>query len=516
MLTHYYTLMSEVAPVTLEELFEQRELNPQRIRKILAEYPDTPEKTVLLAHLDWRAGKIEEVLGALQNIELLLPRNVWLGRALLIKANMMHETGLDEIACELHKQVMQIFKETDAKSDYAICQHDYAIAIQSSDPFEAVRIFKKCFEVAKSFNMPHFEMAILYNLVCGLEACQKMEEVRDVIQQLLQYSSEHWPALRYIVLVKAYEDAERYGHKEEMSLFLEELRRRPQNIPPAIQLSVERLEGIIELQNNRPEDCIERLEKTFPIEQQEQLLMVLDLLCQAQEQAGQLKEALVTARKMTNIWKDLSLSQQNKRAQVMKALHKTEKTVQQEAKRVISLEAALVELRDLNKRITEMSITDGLTKLKNRQYLNENGQKYTHGASLDKPAHIALMDIDGFKRINDTQGHAIGDKVLQILARELKLFFPTTDLCARYGGEEFILVRCAEEAHKNQLLPELKSFLRFLTKINWPRQLKVTLSIGMALSSNDNLEEALNKADMNMYVAKRAGGNQIYADWLDE
>src|SRR5205823_13333933 len=108
------------------------------------------------------------------------------------------------------------------------------------------------------------------------------------------------------------------------------------------------------------------------------------------------------------------------------------------AKRIIDLQKELVES---NRRLELLSITDGLTKLHNhRHFQDELARAFEESQRYNRPLSLAIVDLDFFKKVNDTYGHAVGDEVLKAVSRIFQESIRSTDLAARYGGEEFTVM----------------------------------------------------------------------------
>jgi diguanylate cyclase (GGDEF)-like protein len=170
------------------------------------------------------------------------------------------------------------------------------------------------------------------------------------------------------------------------------------------------------------------------------------------------------------------------------------------------------------KRLQFQAFHDGLSKLPNRRALT----RHASGIIVDrKSASVALVDLDGFKTVNDTHGHAVGDALIKMISALLAECLPEGFFLARLGGDEFAILAGGENS-----FDRMKSVAKeVLAKINTPfvdndRWLRITASIGLAVLSEEegNSLELLRRADVAMYAAKRAGKNRIiiYHDDFDK
>jgi two-component system cell cycle response regulator len=166
-----------------------------------------------------------------------------------------------------------------------------------------------------------------------------------------------------------------------------------------------------------------------------------------------------------------------------------------------------------HKRLLREALTDALTQLPNRRHgLDFLASEWTFAQSNGLPMACLLMDIDHFKRINDSYGHAAGDAVLRQLADLLKRASRVEDLVFRYGGEEFAAVLPNASARAAvQIADRIRALVERYTFL-WDQQsIPVTLSIGVAnLSSAEKDSQALiEAADAALYQAKRSGRNRV-------
>ena len=161
----------------------------------------------------------------------------------------------------------------------------------------------------------------------------------------------------------------------------------------------------------------------------------------------------------------------------------------------------------------EQSIRDALTASYNRRYLD---QRLLEVVELQGGGDfaVALVDLDWFKRVNDTFGHQVGDRVLQQVVELLQVGLPDGAFCARYGGEEFVLILPGLEGDAAWAVAEAARAR--VEQYPWStivRGLRVTVSIGVAhqpaTSGIANPDQQLRHADGLLYTAKQSGRNSV-------
>ncbi len=164
-------------------------------------------------------------------------------------------------------------------------------------------------------------------------------------------------------------------------------------------------------------------------------------------------------------------------------------------------------------RLLEFAMRDPLTGLSNRRALTVRIEQAMQ--SVDTRLALLLIDLDGFKPINDAYGHAVGDEVLCEVARRLTVLTRSVDTVARIGGDEFVLLIKLETLHQtNQWLAEFAT--RIMRSLEAPyligdMQLQISASIGVAQGSPvaPNAVELIRRADTAMYDAKRGGKARV-------
>lgn len=170
-------------------------------------------------------------------------------------------------------------------------------------------------------------------------------------------------------------------------------------------------------------------------------------------------------------------------------------------------EAANRALSQANAELARLAMTDDLTGLWNRRHALQRGEEEIRRAQrTDEPVSVLLIDLDRFKSVNDTWGHAAGDDVLRDTAEVLRSSVREVDLLARWGGEEFLVIAPTTGAEQATILAER---VRKAVEVGSPRH-NVTVSIGAATGApGQPLVELLRRADTALYDAKAAGRNTV-------
>lgn len=177
------------------------------------------------------------------------------------------------------------------------------------------------------------------------------------------------------------------------------------------------------------------------------------------------------------------------------------------------LNARLAQIEQLQSELREQALRDPLTSLFNRRYLSETMERELKLAKREKkPVSVIVMDIDRFKKINDTYGHRVGDEFLTGISRLLQNHARGSDIACRYGGEEFLIVMPgAPSRTARKRAEELRVCCEEMRISHNGKDLRVTLSFGVATypTHGRESEEIVIKADKALYRSKRRGRNCV-------
>ncbi|MFC3607910.1 sensor domain-containing diguanylate cyclase [Stutzerimonas tarimensis] len=159
-------------------------------------------------------------------------------------------------------------------------------------------------------------------------------------------------------------------------------------------------------------------------------------------------------------------------------------------------------------RLNQENVTDPLTGLTNRRGLEQTLDSWRQQGA---PFAVAILDVDHFKRVNDTYGHDIGDEVLRFLARQMRESARVSDLLCRSGGEEFVLL--LPGAGLEEALGAAQRLCDRIACTISPTGEAITVSVGVAdhRGHDETVEALLKRADQALYGAKRTGRNRVLA-----
>ena len=177
-------------------------------------------------------------------------------------------------------------------------------------------------------------------------------------------------------------------------------------------------------------------------------------------------------------------------------------------------------IKYLNEQVVTLernSNLDGLTKVYNRRALSSYLKEVCSKDKLPHDLHVLILDIDDFKKVNDTHGHLAGDKVLIFIANILRKTLRDGDRVFRYGGEEFVIIlNRLDDMQCQNITNRIIGLIRNNKLVYKGVSMSVTMSIGATkFISGDTPDSLIYRADKALYKAKENGKDQVYSDIAD-
>lgn len=164
----------------------------------------------------------------------------------------------------------------------------------------------------------------------------------------------------------------------------------------------------------------------------------------------------------------------------------------------------------LRERLLNQALRDGLTGLYNRRYMEDALERLVDASGSDGPvASIVMVDLDHFKSINDSQGHALGDSILREVGSLMLAGLRKTDVACRYGGEELVLV--LPNCDHSSALQRAEAVRTRIESLSDHYGFQITASLGVATTRQNGgtVAELMAAADAALYGAKAAGRNTV-------
>jgi diguanylate cyclase (GGDEF)-like protein len=202
-------------------------------------------------------------------------------------------------------------------------------------------------------------------------------------------------------------------------------------------------------------------------------------------------------------------------SQDMSNISKMFDTIEQQASEINSfanrLDAAYKELESTNVKLKETSFRDEVTGLYNRRFFTIRlDEEISRHRRFNHPVAVVLVDLDGFKAVNDELGHAVGDETLRDVSQILGKHSRGINVVSRYGGDEFAILLVETSKAGARLYAE--RIRDVIARFRFAHGKPVTASLGVASLPDDDVataEELIKMADEALYAAKRSGKNQV-------
>ena len=172
----------------------------------------------------------------------------------------------------------------------------------------------------------------------------------------------------------------------------------------------------------------------------------------------------------------------------------------------------VTELATYEQKLIELNTKDALTGVYNRRYMETKlKEEFDRHSRYQRPLSILMIDIDFFKKVNDTYGHQGGDLVLKAVASSVMTHIRKTDTFARYGGEEFCCMLPETAPEAAEIVAEnIRRQIEAMTNEFEGKTIKVTISLGISnITDGDSIDSMIKRADDALYEAKHSGRNRF-------
>ncbi len=476
---------------------------------------------IIQAFLDWRRGKIPEACQLIQQAERELPADepsVWRGRLLntsamfliLYAASDAEPSGDVGRCLDLLQEQLGIGQRLDDLELQVLALNDIGATLAWSHPASAYRFFRQAFELAggrgpavlaikglAAANMARIHQGDgEYTLAAPL-LTEAESLFRDANTLML------WPCCTELKVAEALHagqfDLAEHVLNEAIALLGE--------VPEGVEGSVHMLwftAAQLNAQRDRPREAmnwLDRLQEVSLLRDDAQR-HVLDLRASLHDRLGEHAEAYSVTRRLLHC---VSRHHLQERVLLVSRLEVQQMTgaahlQAQEARQIAQdLLIRLNEVQSIQGHYKLLSVTDALTGLSNRRRFD---QDLVNVADDDG---VLMIDIDHFKRIDDTFGHQVGDEVLREVAADVSGALRQDDRAYRYGGEEFaVILKRVGFAQLNRVAERVRLAVAVDARLSGR---SVTVSVGGVLVGVSAREGVVRRADEALYAAKQAGRN---------
>ncbi len=505
----------------MERAWADRERARERTRSAVAQFaPDVTlgEVEVVRAFLDWREGRTDRALErAGQVLQQRPTADVWLARALSLRGCALAELGDYLGASEAFERQVQLSREVGAQEEEAAGVHDLGAMHLERDPQRAEPYLRRARELARSSGNHELEAFAVFNL--GLLHLKREDRAgaERAMHEALALGRQHQLAMIEAgALSQLGGLALRDGQRAEAEALL---RTALERSDPQQALSEEvflPLTALL-LDSGRHEEARALLEARLRVADAMQARPVQTqlhaALAEVHERRADAALALTHLKASLRLFRELHHEGQERQVRALEVLHRTaaaERAAAEAQARSEELNAAIEQLSHLHQEAQQLSLTDDLTGSWNRRYLITRGAQMAMVTSAERPLTMAVVDLDHFKRINDTYGHDHGDSVLREFADLLRAHVPLGASVVRSGGEEFVVlfpdtpIETAWAA-----LEALRARLRHHRWHRLPDGERLTFTAGVDACTDGQLLDTLRRADRLLYGGKADGRDTV-------
>jgi diguanylate cyclase (GGDEF)-like protein len=477
---------------------------------------------IVQAYVYWREGRLAKALeNILPAMSVMREENdlTWLARALNVRVCIDSELGEVTQSITGLEEQLRVSKQAGDLEMEACAIHDMGFIHLEREVSKAEPFLLRALELFREVEHNDGYAYSLLNLAILREGQGDVENARALLRQVMDLADQHG-----MESVKTHATAQQ-GRLEldegnlaaARDLFITALARaektgdRPlAEVMPSLVTCYKGLGKLSEARVVLQRHLAALLKEGFlPFAAQAHELLT-DIL----SEEGDFEAALKHSREHIRLYKKVYAQEHENKVRALEVLHRTQLAEQRvliEEQRNKDLRHAFDELERLNEQTVETSLTDELTGLRNRRYLMTHVTKTLQDISFC----LAVVDLDYFKRINDTYGHEGGDVVLKEFATLLKTQVREHDIALRLGGEEFIVIfpntdLAGAKATLLRVLAAMKNHVWSSLGLSEPP----TFTAGIAQCLDGDLKRALQTADALLYVGKANGRNGVWVEDL--
>ena len=504
----------------MERAWAQRESARERTRAAVEALDPAlalDELEVVRGHLDWRAGRHDLALERSGRVIGQRPPDVWVVRALSLRGCALSDLGDYLGASEALERQVQLARELGLRPEEATGVHDLGALHLDRDPERARPYLQRARTLAEASGDPELLAFAVFNL--GLLDLHRPdpEAARQAFGEALTLARAR--GLRLIesaALGQLGGLALADGRRAEAEMLLRAALARSNPLDPLAEEVFTPL-GALLLDTGRAEEARELLEGRLQGAETSQArpvqIQLHAALAEVHERRGDPARALGHLKASLALFREVHAEGQDRQVRALEVLHRTQQAERAAAEaraKSEELGAAIEQLAQLHQEAQQLSLTDELTGCWNRRFLITRGSQLAASASPAHPLAMAVVDLDHFKRINDTYGHDHGDSVLREFADLLRRHLPAGAYVVRSGGEEFVALFPGQGPEvAARALELLRAQLRHHRWPGLPPRERLTFTAGVDVCLDGQLLDTLRRADRLLYGGKAGGRDTV-------
>ncbi|MCA9836609.1 MAG: diguanylate cyclase [Trueperaceae bacterium] len=481
------------------------------------------ESLVNLSFLAFLEDHYGEALAKAVEAQTILENSydrTWLSRVYNVLGTTFSHLGERSKAIDyLYKQI-NLSQSLNDKENEASGYNNLAIANLNIDADKALTYYHQALSLLRELGNRKSEAVTIHNIAECLINKGMNSEAKPYAQHALKIARElelkHIEISALGLLGKVFVAEKEPG---KALTYLETALAAASSYHPKQESIILKCLGDFYLEQNQAPAALGALEKALNLceasSHKARIYACHESLAKAYEKIASYKQALTHYQKFHQIKEAAFREENEQKVRSLEVLHRTEvakREAELQKQKNTELQRYVAKLESLNEQVKQLSLRDPLTGVYNRRYLLEHGVKlFSQAQRYNRPLSSIILDVDHFKRVNDSFGHGVGDSVLKELAKLLSHSLRNADILARYGGEEFVILMPETKLENAYLACErLRKTVETHPWQNIHPELRITISIGLAADiSLPDYNALIELADSKLYEAKRNGRNRI-------